>query len=136
MARERPPQCAACQTKVCRNGIDCLKDGDRHRELYGDPGLARLHRAASAIEARHYCREPRIREVMLFARELGARTVGLAFCVGLAEEAEEFLPLAAKIPIRVETELYGLDEANEALHALHGESVRGAKVLRVAATPD
>ena len=88
MAQERAPRCAACQTRACRNGTDCLGDADRHRELYSDPALARLHRAASAIEARHYCREPRIREVMLFARELNARTVGLAFCIGLAEEAK------------------------------------------------
>jgi uncharacterized metal-binding protein len=47
-----------------------------------------LHKAASAIEARHYCKEPRIREIMLFAKEMGYRKLGLAFCVGLAEEAE------------------------------------------------
>jgi uncharacterized metal-binding protein len=55
--------------------------------LYSDQPVARLHKAATAIEARHYCKEPRIREVMLFARELGCQKLGLAFCVGLAEEA-------------------------------------------------
>ncbi len=43
----------------------------------------------------------------------------------------EFLPLAAKIPIRVETEVFALEDANRALHSLHRESVRGAKVLVV-----
>ena len=43
----------------------------------------------------------------------------------------EFLPLAAKIPIRVETEVFALEEANNALHSLHRESVRGAKVLMI-----
>jgi len=56
--------------------------------LYEDEGLASLHRAASAIEARHYCKEPRLREIVLFARELGCSKVGLAFCVGLATEAK------------------------------------------------
>ena len=46
----------------------------------------------------------------------------------------EFLPLAAEVPIRVETEVFELEQANEALLALHGESVRGAKVLRVASS--
>ena len=48
----------------------------------------------------------------------------------------EFLPLAAEIPIRVETEVFELEQANEALHALHDESVRGAKVLRIARPGD
>ena len=82
------PRCAACHTRECRSGQDCWHDADRHRPLYDDPHIARLHRAASAIEARHYCQAPRIREVMLFAAELGCRRLGLAFCVGLAEEAE------------------------------------------------
>jgi uncharacterized metal-binding protein len=80
-------RCAACQSQDCRGGKDCLGAADRHRALYTDGGLASLHRAAAAIEARHYCREPRIREVMLFAREMGFRRLGLAFCIGLTEEA-------------------------------------------------
>ncbi len=43
----------------------------------------------------------------------------------------EFLPLAAEIPIRVETEVFALEDANIALQSLHRESVRGAKVLAV-----
>ena len=82
------PRCAFCRNKECVGGKDCLDIADRHRVLYEVEGIARLHRAASAIEARHYCKEPRIREVMLFARELGYRKLGLAFCVGLAAEAE------------------------------------------------
>jgi uncharacterized metal-binding protein len=56
--------------------------------LYQVPLVARLHKAATAIEGRHYCKEPRIREVMLFAQELGYRKLGLAFCIGLAEEVK------------------------------------------------
>jgi len=88
MKKEKPFRCAACKTRGCRGGKDCFHDSRRHRELYEDERFARLHRAASAIEARHYCREPRIREVMLFARELEFRKLGLAFCVGLAQEAQ------------------------------------------------
>jgi uncharacterized metal-binding protein len=80
-------QCAVCETKECRDGKDCFAAAERHRALYAEDGLVRLHRAASAIEARHYGKEPRIREVVLFAKELGCRKLGLAFCVGLSEEA-------------------------------------------------
>ena len=89
-------RCAWCQTKGCYEGKDCLDDADRQRALYDVEGIARLHRAASAIEARHYCKEPRIREVMLFARELGYRKLGLAFCKGLADEARVIADILAR----------------------------------------
>ncbi|MGA8204478.1 MAG: alcohol dehydrogenase catalytic domain-containing protein [Woeseiaceae bacterium] len=41
----------------------------------------------------------------------------------------EFLPIAARIPIRVETESYPLEGANRALRDLRAGHVRGAKVL-------
>lgn len=87
MGHEVTPRCASCKSKDCTEGKDCFSDADRQRTLYEDPQVARLHKAASAIEARHYCKEPRIREIMLFAEEMGYRKLGLAFCVGLAEEA-------------------------------------------------
>lgn len=49
--------------------------------------IASLHRAATAIEGRHYCEEPRISEIILFAIEMGYRKLGLAFCIGTIEEA-------------------------------------------------
>ncbi len=41
----------------------------------------------------------------------------------------EFLPLAAEIPIRPETEVYPLEKANQALMDLREGGIRGAKVL-------
>ena len=87
MSERAKIRCAACKTRECRGGKDCLDEAERLGVLYNIQGVARLHKAASAIEARHYCREPRIREIMLFAKELEYRHLGLAFCVGLAEEA-------------------------------------------------
>ena len=46
-------------------------------------------------------------------------------------DLEAFLPLAAAIPLRVEVEVYPLEEANRALAALRAGHVRGAKVLQV-----
>jgi uncharacterized metal-binding protein len=87
MGEKRTPRCASCQAKDCTTGKDCFADADRQRAMYYDPRIGILHKAASAIEARHYCKEPRIREIMLFAKEMGFRRLGLAFCIGLAEEA-------------------------------------------------
>lgn len=49
------------------------------------------------------------------------------------EDGEEFLRLAAEIPIRSEVRLFPLSEANQALNALKDDAIQGAAVLRVVA---
>jgi len=49
-------------------------------------------------------------------------------------DLEEFLPIAARIPLHVETQSYALEDANQALHDLRAGNVRGAKVLKISAT--
>jgi propanol-preferring alcohol dehydrogenase len=46
-------------------------------------------------------------------------------------DVDEFLKLAAQIPIRPEVEVFPLDEANRALLEIKDRKIRGAKVLRV-----
>jgi propanol-preferring alcohol dehydrogenase len=48
-----------------------------------------------------------------------------------SRDIEEFLPIAAAIPLHVEVEEYPLEDANRALSALRSGHVRGAKVLRI-----
>ncbi|MFH1717165.1 MAG: zinc-dependent alcohol dehydrogenase family protein [Planctomycetota bacterium] len=48
-------------------------------------------------------------------------------------DAEEFLPLAAEIPIIPEVREFDLEEANEVLHLLKQGKIRGAAVLRISA---
>jgi uncharacterized metal-binding protein len=81
------PRCARCDAKECSEGKDCFGAADGHRALYDDAETRELHRAATAIEGRHYLKAVRLEETILFGRELGAKRVGLAFCVGLADEA-------------------------------------------------
>lgn len=47
------------------------------------------------------------------------------------KDIAEFLPIAARIPIRVTTECYALEDANQALLDLHSGRIRGAKVLQI-----
>ena len=47
------------------------------------------------------------------------------------QDGEEFLRLAAEIPIRTETEVFPLREANRALNSLKNDAIRGAAVLQV-----
>lgn len=87
MKKIRPLKCARCEDRVCTQGHDCFASAERHRDLYRDPEVDRIHRAATSIEGRHYGEKTRLGEIILFAKELGCRKVGLAFCVGLSEEA-------------------------------------------------
>ena len=47
------------------------------------------------------------------------------------QDGEEFLQLAAKIPIRTHVKAYPLAEANQALNALKNDAIPGAAVLKV-----
>ncbi len=51
-------------------------------------------------------------------------------------DVEEFLSLAAEIPIRPEIQEFRLEEANQALLELKERKIRGAKVLRVEKTEE
>jgi uncharacterized metal-binding protein len=82
------PQCAQCESKKCRDGKDCFSKESNHKQLYQNSSIAELHRAASTVEARHYGKETRLGEVILLAKQLGYKKIGLAFCIGLSEEAK------------------------------------------------
>ncbi len=87
MAKNSVPTCARCKTKECRQGKDCFAKADNHKQLYTNT-MAKLHRAGSTIEAKYYCEKTRLGETSLFAKELGCRKIGFAFCIGLSDEAK------------------------------------------------
>jgi propanol-preferring alcohol dehydrogenase len=45
------------------------------------------------------------------------------------QDGEEFLPLAAKVPVRTEVQVFPLEQANDALDALRSGKLKGAAVL-------
>ena len=47
------------------------------------------------------------------------------------DDAREFLALASEIPLRTATDVFSLDDANEALGRLGRGAINGAAVLRV-----
>jgi len=47
------------------------------------------------------------------------------------QDGEEFLKLAAEIPIRTRVHVYPLSEANQALNALKNDAIPGAAVLKI-----
>jgi propanol-preferring alcohol dehydrogenase len=47
------------------------------------------------------------------------------------QDGQDFLRIAAEIPIRMHTQVYPLSEANRALNALKNDAIPGAAVLRI-----
>ncbi len=89
--------------------------------------LGRLDRGgALAVNAIHMSPIPSFEYEALY----GERVVRSVMNYTRAD-AEEFLALAAQIPIRAEIEVYGLEDANEALRRVERGLVRGAAVLEM-----
>ncbi len=88
MEKSISPQCAQCESKECRDGKDCFSKAGNYKQLYQDSDIAEMHKASSAIEARYYGKETRLGEVILLGKQLQYKKIGLAFCIGLREEAK------------------------------------------------
>jgi len=84
-------RCAHCRRKPAHKcyseGLDCT-GGLARADLYHEEGVRRTLTTSSEIEARYYMQLTRLEEIIRFAGEMGYRRLGLAFCVGLAREAE------------------------------------------------
>lgn len=108
------PRCSRCNSKECRDGKDCFSKADDHKQLYHDEKIAELHRVASAIEGRYYSSRTRLGEIILFAEKLGYKRIGLAFCIGLNQEArivEEILSKHFDV-VSVCCKVGGIDKKN------------------------
>ncbi len=90
--------CATCDVFVCRTGH--LEAAPQNcpmrvspeivdtREAYTDPEVREMARVSAVVEAVGYCEWTRVEETMQFARRLGIKKLGVAFCVGLRQEAK------------------------------------------------
>lgn len=80
------PVCDRCEKKDCVEGKDCFDSAAVNLAEYSGSSL-NLARNASEIEARYYMKKTRLEEVILFSRQMNYKKLGIAFCIGLAEEA-------------------------------------------------
>ena len=67
-----------------------MRDGDvtNTRARLSDPSLYQMARESALVEAEGYMHWTRVEETMEFARRMGYRKLGIAFCVGLRDEAK------------------------------------------------
>jgi uncharacterized metal-binding protein len=80
-------QCALCKQKNCYTGQNCPAQPDEIKTAY-DTTDQQLMSAAAKIEGRYYMQLSRLEESVKFAQEMGCTTIGVAFCIGLANEAK------------------------------------------------
>ncbi|MFZ5650049.1 MAG: DUF1847 domain-containing protein [Bacillota bacterium] len=84
-------KCAHCVQKPAHRcyseGFDCT-GGLAHTEEYAKEDIRRMLVTSSEVEAAYYMKLTRLEEIIKFAGEMGYRRLGMAFCVGLAREAE------------------------------------------------
>ena len=90
--------CAQCAVRACESGqLDKMpKNCPMRDSAYFDQLLAEYEKpenhdfflTSSAIESLGYCRWPRLREVVEFAKRMGYTLLGMAFCGGLHKEAK------------------------------------------------
>lgn len=78
-------RCDLCGDKKCREGDPCIKRDSI--KLYSDPQEKKMMETAAAVESEFYGDLNRIEEVVEFASRMGYKKLGIAFCVGLDDEA-------------------------------------------------
>jgi propanol-preferring alcohol dehydrogenase len=98
--------------------LDCLRPGGRLVINAIRKEAADREQMANIDYQRHLWMEKEIKSVANVTRR----------------DIEEFLPIAAEIPLRVEYQSYPLEKANLALRELRAGHVRGSKVLIISET--
>lgn len=103
MDKKQPytPSCTDCGTQNCkfkdRTYPDfCLtthldkEDLEWALRRYDEDENHRVMVASAEVEYEGYCRLTRVEEIMTFARKMGYKKIGIANCIGLANEARIF----------------------------------------------
>lgn len=80
-------QCALCKQKNCYTGQNCSGLQPAEIEAAYDITDRHLMTVAAKIEGQYYMQLSRIEESVKFAQEIGCTSIGIAFCIGLANEA-------------------------------------------------
>lgn len=94
-----PPTCIDCGTQNCKFKERtypefCLTTHLEQENLewalkqYNDNN--KIMAASAEVEYEGYCRLTRVEEIMTFARKMGYKKLGIAYCIGLVNEARIF----------------------------------------------
>lgn len=88
-------KCALCKDKECYTGKDCTIIKEESANEYAGENLKSMKNSAS-IESQYYMKKTRLEELILYAKSMDYRSLGVAFCIGLEKEAEVFHTILSK----------------------------------------
>lgn len=103
--------CAECSKKSCRShSFDEMPKNCPTRDmsedeivsLYQDDALKEAV-CSAIVECEGYCKLTRVEETMVYAHKMGYHKIGIAFCIGLKEEAKIFTEILRKNGFEVES---------------------------------
>lgn len=120
--------CAHCKDKECYDGKDCYGLADRARKAYEGYDLKSMM-VSGRIEAEHYMKKTRLEELVIYARDMGMRKLGIAFCVGLSVEARIVSDFLAKEGFEVHSvccKNCGIDKTELGVVKLHADKEKEA----------
>ncbi|MDD2778250.1 MAG: DUF1847 domain-containing protein [Methanocellales archaeon] len=90
-------RCALCDDKECYLGKDCTALKEKVVSTYEvETEKSEIMKTAAHLEARHYMKLTRLEELITFCKEMGYKTLGIAFCIGLESEARVLHELLKK----------------------------------------
>lgn len=122
-------KCALCEDKECYDGKNCTTGtiALKTKEMYIGKSCKTMKTAAH-IEAEYYMEKTRIEELILFAKEMKYQRLGIAFCIGLENEARIIHEiLAREFDVHsVCCKVCGFNKDEFNLDKLHGEDFETA----------
>jgi uncharacterized metal-binding protein len=94
-------KCHRCSSPECyRGGRECVEGGKEVlKEL--SPLEEKLLKVASDVEREFYCKLTRVEELIEFAKRMGFKKLGVAFCIGLFEETKTLVRYLEKANFQV-----------------------------------
>jgi uncharacterized metal-binding protein len=117
-------KCALCQDKKCYEGKVCIEESllPVITEKYAGEDLDAFRKAAF-IEARYYMKKTRLQELILYAKEMKYTKLGMAFCIGMENEAKTVHKiLTSDFDVHsVCCKVCGLSKDEFGLEKIHGE---------------
>ena len=84
--------CVSCVEKACSRGIPCPVGESLKKFAFKEfrkAGDLKLYQKSSSLKVEGYMKYPRVKELIRLAEEMGWNKLGLAFCIGLSEEAKK-----------------------------------------------
>ncbi len=120
-------KCALCEDKECYKGKDCTDIRDDVIGEYEGEELKTL-RISTDIESEFYMKKTRLEELIIYAKRMDFKRLGIAFCIGLEREAKIIHDILSK---RFEVysvccKVCGIDKSSFNLKRLHEDWDREA----------